>query len=242
MCNFIDKNTNRLMHKFSTNDYGGVHINGGTNEKSITINRTFGIDNYGSFEAFNDRTSINRKSSSTNLTQVNLLDGKINFATNNIIRASIENIGAYFGDLYTNNVKVTSDRDKKCNIESVELNALDKIKDMKFYSYNLKAQESDDVIRMASITGYEGTEEIAKNDGITNQPTNFTYLKPLTVAGTKVDIGVMYDEAPTEIQSGDDDNKSIGLYEYISLTAKSVQELSKIVESLQIELMELKKA
>lgn len=51
------------------------------------------------------------------------------------------------------------------------------------------------------------------------------------------DIGLMADEAPTEIQSSD--GKGIDLYAYISLTAKAVQELSKKVETLEQKIVEL---
>lgn len=51
------------------------------------------------------------------------------------------------------------------------------------------------------------------------------------------DIGLMADEAPTEIQSSD--GKGIDLYAYISLTAKAVQELSEKVETLEQKIVEL---
>lgn len=51
------------------------------------------------------------------------------------------------------------------------------------------------------------------------------------------DIGLMADEAPTEIQSAD--GKGIDLYAYISLTTKAVQELSKKVEALEQKISEL---
>lgn len=51
------------------------------------------------------------------------------------------------------------------------------------------------------------------------------------------DIGLMADEAPTEIQSYD--GKGIDLYAYISLTTKAVQELSAKIEQLEKRIEEL---
>lgn len=52
------------------------------------------------------------------------------------------------------------------------------------------------------------------------------------------DIGIMADEAPTEIQSSD--GTGIDLYAYISLTAKALQELSEKVEQQAQEIVQLK--
>lgn len=51
------------------------------------------------------------------------------------------------------------------------------------------------------------------------------------------DIGLMADEAPTEIQSSD--GKGIDLYAYISLTAKAVQELTAKIDTLEQKIVEL---
>ena len=49
-----------------------------------------------------------------------------------------------------------------------------------------------------------------------------------------VELGVMHDEAPQEIQTHDaEGSKSIDLYAYINLLAKAVQELTAKVEALE---------
>ena len=202
------------------------------NQNNGDIVQDFSTDgsNYGELYMIQDRLTLRRQFSTGDDNQITIRDGEIDFATGNYTRASIKNDGAYFGDLYTNSVKVTSDRDKKCNIESVNnINALDKINSLNFYSYNLK--KDDPTVRMATITGYEGTEQLAENEGIDLSDIN-KCISP-QIAGTKVDIGVMYDEVPSEIQSGDDNNKSIDLYAYVSLSTKAIQELSEQVKELK---------
>lgn len=52
-----------------------------------------------------------------------------------------------------------------------------------------------------------------------------------------IEFGLVAEESPQEIKS--EDGKAINLYEFISLTAKSVQELSKKVEALEQKIIEL---
>ena len=55
---------------------------------------------------------------------------------------------------------------------------------------------------------------------------------------THIPLGIMADEAPSEILGAD--RKSINLYSYISLCAKAVQELSDEVANLKREIEKLK--
>lgn len=100
------------------------------------------------------------------------------------------------GTFYVENIDLVSDRDRKVNIRDKKPRALNKLKDMKFYSYNLKEK------------------------------------------GSRVNMGVMADEAPKDILGSD--GKSINLYSYISYIAKAVQELNGIVEEQAKEITALK--
>ena len=75
----------------------------------------------------------------SNTTNIYSPNGKIQFVTGKHASASIEKDGsARFGDLYTNGVKVTSDREKKENIQTVEKSALNMVNTAKAYEYNLR--------------------------------------------------------------------------------------------------------
>lgn len=56
----------------------------------------------------------------------------------------------------------------------------------------------------------------------------------------KIPLGIMADEAPSEILGAD--GKSIDLYQYCNLLAKSVQELNTKVEKLEAEIIKIKEA
>ena len=87
--------------------------------------------------------------------------GKIEFSTGGFARASIEDDGAYFGDLYTNGVKVTSDRAKKEEISPLSESALEEIKKAKAYRYVLKS----DGKRHTGIMYDEAPESIRSSGG-----------------------------------------------------------------------------
>lgn len=100
----------------STSGEGVIEISRGTSNGSDTV-----------FSATDSETAIWSKS------------GKIEFVVGEYTRASIEQDGsARFGDLYTNGVKVTSDREKKENIQTIEKSALNMVNTAKAYEYNLK--------------------------------------------------------------------------------------------------------
>lgn len=86
---------------------------------------------------------------------------KINFATGDYIQASIENNGAYFGDIYSNGILVTSDRTKKADITPLDNSALDKIERAQVYRYKLKGQDDK---KRVGIMYDEAPNEIRRED------------------------------------------------------------------------------
>ena len=209
-------------------------------QDSNNLVRQWGTDNYAGINFNQTDISIGRKFSSTNQTQIWMENGKIQLSTNSSIGLEVNTSGGKLLGTWTiNNVAITSDRDKKCNIQSInDINALDKINSLNFYSYNLK--KDDPTVRMATITGYEGVEQLIENEGIDLSRVNRG--TPPQIEGTKVDIGIMYDEAPIEIQSNNNENKSIDLYSYISLCAKALQETNKEIKRLNSKINTLEKA
>ena len=144
----------------------------------------------------------------------------------NVLYANSTNLysdctNARFLNLYANNVQVTSDRNLKKDIKQNTSYALDKLKGVNFYAYTLN-------------------KPIKDKDGNETGEFDNSY-------STK--IGLMYDEAPDEIRSEDENGeKHIDLYASISLAIKSIQELNKKVDrqalkisTLEIENTELKK-
>lgn len=143
--------------------------------------------------------------------RVKVYQDLIQFVTGGYARASIENDGAYFADLYSNGSLVTSDRKKKANIKKFPGGALDKVKGSPVYRYKLKKELKPD-----------GTSAKAKAKTITSD---------------KESIGLIYDEAPEEIRresaKGD---KAIDLYGMVSILWKAVQELSDKIETMSAKL------
>lgn len=143
--------------------------------------------------------------------RVKVYQDLIQFVTGGYARASIENDGAYFADLYSNGSLVTSDRKKKANIKKFTGGALDKVKGSPVYRYKLKKE--------------------LKPDG------NSAKAKAKTITSDKESIGLIYDEAPEEIRresaKGD---KAIDLYGMVSILWKAVQELSDKIETMSAKL------
>lgn len=120
------------------------------------------------------------------------------------------------GGAVVDGIRVSSDRNLKENIVSVnDLNALEKLANLKFYSYDFKP---------------ESTKKKSRNLEIDEQET---------ISPVHINLGLMADEAPEEIQS--ENGNSIDLYAYISFVAKSVQELTETVKEQQKYIEELKK-
>ena len=134
------------------------------------------------------------------------------------------------GTFYIENIDIISDRDKKENITSQNsIKALDKIGNLNFYSYDLKALDDEKKNRAKSNTDTDDSTSSA----LSNEQTEVE--KPTV----HIDLGIMTDEAPEEILSPD--GKHINLYSYISLTAKAVKELTETVKSQAKEIAALKK-
>lgn len=108
---------------------------------------------------------------------------------------------------------VSSDRKLKENIQSKdEINAIEKVSKLKFYSYDFKKEVKENQNKLS----------------IENQDIK-----------THIELGIMADEAPKEILASDE--KGIDLYAYLSLVAKSVQQLTGIIEEQSKEIDTLKK-
>ena len=106
-------------------------------------------------------------------------------------------------------------------IELKDMHALQKILDLKFYSYDYKKESTEkqtvkSEIQKASI---EASADNSKH--------------PLHIP-----VGIMWDEAPDEIKTTD--GEAIDLYAYISVTAKSVQELNDICKTQAQMISDLK--
>lgn len=119
--------------------------------------------------ANNSSTSLRIKngnyilSGDNSITYLRSTNGKIQFETGGYARASIERDGsARFGDLYTNGVKVTSDRGKKENVKAVGASALDMVHRAKTYEYNLEGENQKRVGIM-----YDEAPECIRSDGDT---------------------------------------------------------------------------
>lgn len=104
-----------------------------------------------------------------------------------------------------------SDRRTKENIaEKADLQAVERIESLKFYSYDYIAEES--------TPEAENAKKSAKASLARKTPIH-------------MELGIMADEAPQEILSGD--GKGISLYPYVSLCAKAIQELTQRVKELE---------
>lgn len=111
---------------------------GGNNVINMTGNSTSGEGTIEIWRGTSDGSDI-VFSATDSVTDMRSKTGKIEFVTGEYVRASIEQDGsARFGDLYTNGVKVTSDRRKKENIQTIKKSALNMVNTAKAYEYNLK--------------------------------------------------------------------------------------------------------
>lgn len=176
-----------------------------------------------SIRVYPEYIQLRKQYTSSDQTYIDLRRGKIEFTTGQYARASIENNASYFGDIYSNGTMVTSDRSKKTNISQCTVNALEEVEKLKFYNYNLKVP--DESFHMATITGYD--------DDFKHRA-----MPPMKASDRRIDVGIMYDEAPTAIQ--DNRENAIDLYSYISLTAKAVQELNQKVDGLKKAIEQMK--
>lgn len=91
----------------------------------------------------------------------------IGFQTEGHVRATIENNGAYFGDLFSNGIQVTSDRTKKSSITKLDKPALEQVKETPVYQYQLT--EDDTATQHTGIMYDEAPEEIRHIDSKGNK-------------------------------------------------------------------------
>lgn len=149
---------------------------------------------------------------------LHLADGTLNvFTSDEYVKFSVSGTRTnVHTPLYVQGVQVTSDREKKSNIRPATCKALDKVKGLKFYSYDMGSSATE-----PSVKGQ--AKSVDTSDG--------------QLPAYHVELGVMHDEAPQEIQTHDaEGSKSIDLYAYINLLAKAVQELTSKVEALESQL------
>lgn len=136
------------------------------------------------------------------------------------------------GTAKANSWDIVSDPAAKENMTEVHINAVEKLADMKFFSYDIKS----DLVATESVEPAE-----IKNENRSNPIYKKTTIHAETKAKKTSDIsessagdlahipmGIDVTQAPKEIQSAD--GKGINLYSYISLCAKAIQELTAKVE------------
>ncbi len=210
----------------------GLYNNSNTLVGAITIsdnirslNESIGevFDNTGvNIQSLTQSASLSAKTGdfSINPSGISASYGAVNIFSyyNNVVNTDV---GTWnFNNLYTNGVKVTSDRQLKKDIKQNTSYALDKLKGVNFYAYTLNKPIKD------------------KDGNIIDYDNSYS---------TK--IGLMYDECPDDIATIDvNGEKHIDLYASISLAIKSIQELNKKVDrqalkisTLENENAELKK-
>ncbi|MGN0554308.1 MAG: tail fiber domain-containing protein [Candidatus Fimenecus sp.] len=123
-------------------------------------------------------------------------------------------------EVYAAKFNATSNPQEKENIKEVkDINAIQKIKTLRFYSYDYKNDAEQLRNISAKVKTASQNADLQSNEKIHEE------------------LGIMADEAPKEIQSSD--GKAIDLYAYIGLTAKAVQELSAKIEQLEKRIAEL---
>lgn len=133
--------------------------------------------------------------------------------------------GGGHAELYAAKYNVESSPSAKENINEIaDINALDKINSLKFYRYDYKNEQK--LKKAEFLVQNEEEKKIAQ------KKAKLPFVK------IHEEMGIMTNEAPTEIVTGD--GKAIDLYAYIGLTAKAVQELNAKVEQQEMEIAELK--
>lgn len=206
----------------------------GTNETAITLSsrkrglrlqHDFSTDmtDYGRLRVTSGETSINRQFPSGQGSAIVCNAGSSGIVINNYWKLQVDDSRVEIHEpLFVQGIEVTSDRSKKENIQPVNCKALEKVQGLKFYQYDLTRPMGRDKLRMATITGYDDDND-APSAPVVTEASDY-----------HVAMGIMYDEAPDEIKTHDEqDSKSIDLYAYINLLAKSIQELSDKVADLE---------
>lgn len=126
----------------------------------------------------------------------------------------------------------SSDREKKENIKSQDkLEALEKINSLKFYSYDFKENKESETLESAEAVKFNSASSSSENSDNTSDENEKTPIH--------IDLGIIADEAPSEILSPD--GKKVNIYSFIALTAKAVQQLADKVEALEKRVEDLEK-
>ena len=134
-----------------------------------------------------------------------------------------------FSGVYGNFIN-SSDMEKKSSIESYNDNGIEKIKSLKFYSYNIDVStSSSQKVKTQNIIEQSMNEKV---DVVSEKLQNM--VEDDAPILQHVPIGIMAQEAPSEIIS--EDGKGINLYQYINLLAKAVQEQQEEIELLKSKL------
>ena len=142
--NIVESNASNIWLR-----YGGQTVfHGGSDNSNVSFKNHDILwgDSSHTTVSFNGNNVLSANRSETDLffksgdnyNRVSVGSTKIEFAIGDHAVASIESRGSYFGDLYTNGVKVTSDRRKKENISVLKDSALDMVRKAKVYGYTLK--------------------------------------------------------------------------------------------------------
>ncbi len=123
-----------------------------------------------------------------------------------------------YASVYAAGFNTVSDPKFKENVREIsELNALEKINRLKFYSYDYKSPSEE--VQTKDFTAVKHSARFSQED-------LKTIPKPI-----HENIGIMATEAPEEILSTD--GKAIDLYAYINLLAKAIQELTEEIATLK---------
>lgn len=135
-----------------------------------------------------------------------------------------------YGSAKANSWDVISDPVAKENMTEVCINATEKLADVKFFSYDIKSNQTANVEVV-------NDEDASNSISVRNKETSMEEMTTEEVSETSgseavetvhIPMGIDVTQAPKEIQSAD--GKGINLYSYISLCAKAIQELSAKVE------------
>jgi hypothetical protein len=134
-----------------------------------------------------------------------------------------------FSGVYGNFIN-TSDVNKKSSIELYKAKGIEKIKSLKFYSYDVDVSTSSSKkVKTQNILEQSMSEKV---DTVSQKLQ--TMIEEDSPIMQHVPIGIMAQEAPIEIVS--EDRKGINLYQYINLLAKAVQEQQEEIEELKLKL------
>lgn len=134
-----------------------------------------------------------------------------------------------FSGVYGNFIN-SSDIKKKSSIMSYSDKGIEKIKSLKFYSYDIDVStSSSQKVKTQNIIEQSMNEKV---DIVSEKLQNM--IEEDTPILQHVPIGIMAQEAPSEIIS--EDGKGINLYQYINLLAKAVQEQQEEIEQLKSKL------